>query len=138
VLGLSEPWGPATNINPLFRVVPDHGDRTLAAFGDGSPALVLRETPAGKDVFLATPAVSPALIRGLARISGVHLYTEAAAAVWVHQDLASIHALTNGTLTVTWPQPGTTHDLYNGRRYGPGVTVDVPVRQGETLLLQHR
>ena len=37
-----------------------------------------------------------------------------------------------------WPQPGTTHDLYGGRRYGPGVTADLPVRQGETLLLQHR
>lgn len=138
MLGLSESWGPTTNISPLFRVVPERGDRILATFGDGSPALVLRETQDGKDVFLATPAVSSPLIRGLARISGVHLYTETDAAVWVHQDLASIHVLTNGTLTVTWPKPGTTHDLYNGRRYGPGVTVEVPVRQGETLLLQHR
>jgi len=137
-LGLSEPWGPATNINPLFSVIPERGDRILAAFGDGSPALVLRETKDGKEVFLATPAITPELIRGLAKISGVHLYTEADASVWAHRNLASIHALTNGTLTVTWPQPGTTHDLYSGRRYGFGLTVEVPVRRGETLLLQHR
>lgn len=138
VLGLSESWGPATNINPLFSVIPERGDRILAIFGDGSPALVLRETREGKDVFLATPALTPTLIRGLAKISGVHLFTEAGASVWAHQGLASIHALTNGTLTVTWPQPGTTHDLFNGRRYGSGVTVELPVRRGETVLLQHR
>jgi len=55
-----------------------------------------------------------------------------------HQDLAGIHALTNGTLTVTWRQPGTTYDLYSGRRYSPSVTAEVSVRQGETLLFQHR
>ncbi|MFA6632346.1 MAG: hypothetical protein WCU90_08610 [Kiritimatiellia bacterium] len=140
LLGLSKAWGGATNACQLFSILPAPGDRVLANLPDGSPALVLRETREGKDVFLAVPALTPELISGLAKISGVHLYTESdAAAVWVHQDLASIHVLTNSsTLKVSWPQPGTTLDLYNGRRYGPGVTADLPVRQGETLLLQHR
>jgi hypothetical protein len=138
LLGLSKAWGVTTNICPLFSILPAPGDRILATLPDGSPALALRETREGKDVFLAVPALTPELIRGLAQISGVHLYTESDASVWAHRDLASIHALTNGTLTVSWPQSGTTHDLYSGRRYGPGVTTEVPVRQGETLLLQHR
>lgn len=140
LLGLFKAWGVTTNICPLFSILPAPGDRILATLPDGSPALALRETREGKDVFLSVPALTPELIRGLAKISGVHLYTESdAAAVWVHQDLASIHVLTNSsTLKVSWPQPGTTHDLYNGKQYGPGQTVELPVRQGETLLLQHR
>ena len=140
LLGLSKAWGVTTNICPLFSILPAPGDRILATLPDGSPALALRETREGKDVFLAVPALTPELIRGLAKISGVHLYTESeAAAVWAHQDLASIHVLTNSsTLKVSWPQPGITHDLYNGKQYGPGQTVELPVRQGETLLLQHR
>ncbi|HRR33816.1 MAG TPA: hypothetical protein P5026_06945 [Kiritimatiellia bacterium] len=140
LLGLSRAWGVTTNICPLFSILAAPGDRILATFPDGSPALVLRETREGKDVFLSVPALTSELIHGLAKISGVHLYTETdAAGVWAHQDLASIHVLTNSsTLKVSWPQPGITHDLYNGKQYGPGQTFELPARQGETLLLQHR
>jgi hypothetical protein len=137
LLGISAAWGPATNINPLFSVITESGDQILATFSDGSPSLVLHETSAGKDLFLATPAISPELIRGLAKLSGVHLYTETDAAVWAHQDLVSVHTLSDGTLKVTWPHAGTVKEIYSGKRYGEGSSAELPVRKGETLLLQN-
>jgi hypothetical protein len=119
LLGLSKAWGVTTNICPLFSILPAPGDRILATLPDGSPALALRETREGKDVFLSVPALTPELIRGLAKISGVHLYTESDASVWAIGLGKHPRADKQRTLTVSWPQSGTTHDLYSGRRYGP-------------------
>ncbi len=134
-LGIENPWGPKTPITPLFSVIPEKGDQVLASFSDGSPALVIRKSKNGTDVFLAAPAVTPELIRALARIAGVHLYTEENAAVWANSEMASIHVMKDGPLKVTMLKEGTIRDIYSGRSFGKGPTVEIPTHKGETLLL---
>ena len=135
-LGITKPWGPRTPVTPLFAVVPSAGDRILATFSDRSPALVLRTSRTGTDVYLAVPALTSELLRALARIAGVHLYTQVDAAVWADGNLTSIHVPTDGPLEVAMPHAGTVTDIYSGRTFGAGPTVTIPARKGETLMLR--
>jgi hypothetical protein len=134
-LGLLDPWGPKSHITPLFSAVPEAGDRVLATFSDGSAALVVRKRAAGTDLYSAVPAVTAPLIRALARIAGVHLYTEENAGVWADGNLASIHVMADGILKVCMPNAGSVRDVYSGRSFGKGPVVEIPARKGETLLL---
>ncbi|MDA3923369.1 MAG: beta-galactosidase [Kiritimatiellae bacterium] len=135
-LGLIEPWGPATRITPLFKVIPEAGDRVLATYSDGAAAMVVRSSSKGTDVYLATPCVTSPLIRALARMSGVHLFTDVNAGVWAKGDLASIHVMADGPLKVHMKRAGRVCDLYSGRVFGDGLVVEIPSRKGETLLLR--
>ena len=135
-LGISDPWGPKSRITPLFSVTPKEGDRVLATFSDGSEAMVLRSTSTGTDVYLAVPAVTSPMIRALARIAGVPLFTEVNAGVWADGNLASIHVMSDGPLKVAMPGVGTVSDVYSGRSFGKGPTVEILSRKGETLLLR--
>jgi len=135
-LGITKPWGPKTPVHPLFAVVPSAGDRILATFGDRSPALVVRTSQTGTDVYLAVPALTTELVRTLARFAGVHLYTQVDAAVWADGSLTSIHVSNDGPIEVTMPHAGTVTDIYSGRTFGTGPTVTVPARKGETLMLE--
>ena len=135
-LGITKPWGPKTPVAPLFAVVPSGGDRILATFSDRSPALVVRTSRTGTDVYLAAPALTTELLRALARIAGVHLYTQVDAAVWADGNLTSIHVPTDGPLEVTMPRAGAVTDIYSGRTFGSGPTVTIPARKGETLMLR--
>ena len=135
-MGITEPWGPEARLTPLFAVIPQPGDRVLATFSDGSPAVVLRASPTATDAYVSLPALSSQLIRALARVAGVHLYTEEDAVVWADGDLTSIHVLADGPLAVTMPRAGAVTDVYSGRDFGPGPAVTIPARKGETLLLR--
>ena len=137
-LGITDPWGTKSRITPLFSVIPKEGDRVLATFSDGSAAMVVRNRPTGTDVYLAVPAVTSPLIRALARIASVPLYTEVNAGVWADGNLASIHVMADGPLRVTMPGVGTVSDVYSGRSFGKGPAVEIPSRKGETLLLRRR
>jgi hypothetical protein len=135
-MGITTPWGQTTRLKPLFSVDPVPGDCVLATFSDGSAALVLRKSQTATDVYLAVPELTSQLVRALARASGVHLYTEVDAGVWADGDTASIHVMADGPLKVTMPHAGTVSDLYSGRSFGDGPTVEIPSRKGETLLLR--
>ena len=135
-IGITASWGPKEHLTPLFAVITQPGDRVLATFSDGSPAVVLRTSPTATDAYVSVPAVSSQLIRALAQAAGVHLYTQEDAVVCADGDLASIHVLADGPLTVTMPRAGAVTDVFSGRDFGPGPAVTIPARKGETLLLR--
>jgi len=134
--GLTEAWGPATGINPLFYVVPERGDVVWATFSDGTAAVVVRRSRFGTDVFVAVPALTPCLLRALARHAGVHLYTDVDAAVWAHGNFLCVHTMSDGPLTVTVRGTGPVADVFSGQRFGDGPTATIPMRKGKTLLLR--
>lgn len=134
-LGLTKPWGVASPIRPLFAVEATP-EETLATYEDGSPAVALRRGAHGIDVFLGTPALSSELIRALARVAGVHLYTQRDAAVWATDGLLSVQVHEAGPLTIDTGIVGPVTDALSGESLGEGPTVTLELAQGEVRVLR--
>ncbi len=135
-LGFPEKWGPETRIRPLFTASPA-GATVLARYDDGSPAVLLRNGPKGKDVFVGVPQFTPAVIRALARLAGVHLFTDREASVWAAEGWMSIHAVADGPLTLHTGRTAPIVDALTGERLGVGPELRIDIRKGQTRLFRY-
>ncbi len=135
-LGLTQPWGPKETIRPLFTVEAKR-EEVLATYSDGSPALAVRRNPkGGYDVFLGVPQLTPQLVRALARLAGVHLYTDEEANVWARGDYLMVQGMRDGSLTIDVGKAKEVYDAISGKRLGKGPRITLPFRKGEVRLLR--
>lgn len=135
-LGLTEPWGPKAAIQPLFAVdcAPDEA---LATYADGSVAVAVRRGEQGTDVFVGVPRLTPELVRVLADIAGVHLFTRGNATVWAAEAFISFQAHEAGPLTFDTGKAGPVFDALEGTLLGEGPVVTLEVKQGEARVLRY-
>ncbi len=82
-------------IAPLFSVTATP-EETLARYADGAPAVAVRRSEKGIDVFVGVPQLTPELLRALARLAGVHLFTDGNGAVWAAEGFLSVQAHESG------------------------------------------
>ncbi|MCE5238794.1 beta-galactosidase [bacterium] len=129
-------WGPKVPIEPLFTVAATP-EETWATYADGSPAVVVRRGQAGTDVFLGIPALTPELVRALAKLAGVHVFTEDNSAVWATERYLSIQAHQAGPVAISTGKPGPVRDALDGKALGTGPQVTVQFAQGETKVLEY-
>ena len=129
-LGLAAPWGPKHPIRPLFSVEAS-ADETLATYGDGTPAVAVRRSETGVDVFVGVPQLTPELVRALAKLAGVHLFTEAKATVWAAEGYLSLQAHETGPLVLNTGRQGKVFDGLNGKVLGDGPEVTLTLKKGE-------
>lgn len=142
--GLVAPFGPKTAIQPLFAVEA-RPDETWARYDDGSPAVVVRRhageggaaVEAGWDVFVGTPRLTPELLRAVAMLAGVHLFTDAKVPVWAAEGYVAIQAHAAGPVTIDVGQALPVFDALDNRPLGQGPRVRVPFTQGETRVLRY-
>jgi hypothetical protein len=134
-LGLVAPWGPKQAIRPLFSVTAS-ADETLATYSDGAPAVALRRSEKGIDVFLGVPQLTHELIRALAKVTGVHLFTEGKATVWAAEGYISLQAHETGPLVVNTGRPGKVTDALDGRILGDGPEVTLTLKKGEVRVIK--
>jgi len=92
---------------------------------------------AGWDVFVGTPRLTPELLRAVAKLSGVHLFTEANVLVWAAEGYVAIQAHATGPITVDVGQATPVSDALDGRPLGQGPRLHVPFKQGETRVLRY-
>lgn len=135
-LGLTRPWGPKAQIQPLVSVAAAPED-TLATYSDGSPAVALRRSAQGLDAFVGVPQISPELGRALAKLAGAHLFTEGPTTVWAAERFISFQALEAGPLVVDTGQAGRVFDALDGTPLGNGPQVKLDVKQGEVRVLRY-
>jgi len=135
-LGLTEPWGPANAVAPLFAAVAAP-DETLATWADGSCALAVRRADEGTDVFVGVPQLTAPLVRALARLAGVHLFTEVEASVWAAEPYLSIHAMADGPVTIHTDGAHPVVDALEGIPVGVGPDLILQMRRGETRVLKY-
>jgi hypothetical protein len=152
--GLRAAFGPRTALQPLFSVEAGP-EEVWATYADGSPAVVVRRRLAGRpapqagatlsapqkaadgcDVFVGPPQLTPELLRALAKLAGVHVFTDANVPVWAAEGYVAIQAHQAGTLIVDVGRPGPVFDALDGRPLGAGPRVRVPFKQGETRVLR--
>ncbi len=135
-VGLTEPWGPKEAIQPLFSVEANAAE-TMATYKDGSPAVAVRRSPHGLDIFLGVPALTPELVRAFARMADVHLFTETNAAVWAAEGFLSIQAHSSGPLVIETGNSRTVVDALTGAKLGQGPSLAVPMEAGEVRVLRY-
>jgi hypothetical protein len=135
-IGLTKPWGPKEAIQPLFTVEANPAE-TVATYQDGSPAVVVRHSQRGLDIFLGVPALTPELVRAFAWKAGVHLFTEENAAVWAAEGFISIQALKTGPLVIHTDRARAVTDALTGAKLGRGPSLTLPMEAGEVRVLRY-
>ena len=137
-LGLTAPWGPKGAIRPLFSVAAAP-DKTLATYADGSPAVAMRRSSVGLDVFVGVPKLTPELVRALARLASVHLFAEGNATVWAAEGYVSLQAHEAGPLVIDTGKEGVEKvvDALDGKTLGDGPKVTLTLQKGETRVLKY-
>ncbi|MBN2507697.1 MAG: hypothetical protein JXQ71_13495 [Verrucomicrobia bacterium] len=157
--GLTASFGPRTAIQPLFAVEA-HPEETWATYADGSVAVAARRHRRGRgvsgteltvgaaqtggwddeggwDVFVGTPRLTPELLRALAKLAGIHLFTEANVPVWAAEGYLAIQAHAAGPVTVDVGRAVPVFDALDDTPLGHGPRVRVPFKQGETRVLKY-
>lgn len=133
-IGLIDPFGVPTNIAPLLSPGVRPGDGVWARYDNGKPAVVLHVRPDGSRVlFCGVPELPTPLLREMARLSGVHLYTREPSHVWARDGFVSVHTTAAGTLNLDSGRKGKWRNLITGEQ-GTGSTLTRTVGSGETLL----
>ena len=135
-LGLMVPWGPKSSISPLFSVTATK-EETLATYSDGSPAVAVRRSQDGTDVFVGVPQLTPELVRALARMAGAHLFTEGKASVWAAEGYLSVQAHADGPLVIHTGKKGPVLDALDGKTVGEGPNVILVLKKGEARVLRY-
>jgi beta-galactosidase len=152
--GLLASFGPRAAIQPLFAVeaLPQE---TWARYSDGSAAVAVRQRAggggasgpassaaasaahAGYDVFVGTPRLTPALLRAVAKLAGVHFFTEAEVPVWAAEGFVAIQAHAAGPITLDVGHASPVFDALEGASLGQGPRLSVPFKQGETRVFKY-
>ncbi|MBI2299284.1 MAG: hypothetical protein HYU66_10150 [Armatimonadetes bacterium] len=103
-------YGPDLAASPRFVV--DGAARVLGRFADGGPALALRAFPDWTSVCSLAPGLPPGLLRNLARLAGVHIYSESEDAFYAGRGTIALHAHAAGEKTIVLPAPMFVRELF--------------------------
>jgi len=135
--GLAQAWGPQAPIRPLFCVEAAAADEVWATYSDGSPAVALRRSKAGLDLFVGVPQLTPELLHAAARRSGVHLFTQPGPALWAAEGHLSVQAHTNGPVLFDTGRRQPVCDALDGSAVGAGPRVTLDMKPGEVRVLRY-
>ena len=116
----------------LLAPVPQEGDKILAKFGDGTPAIIER----GKNMFCAIPAMPPELMRYAARRAGVHIYTDAPAAVYANGKYVSICATADGPYEIDLGGTYKIREIFDSQDLGVSQKISFDMKKGDVKFLR--
>lgn len=91
-LGLRQPLGTDQPVHPLLSARGVTSDQILAAYPDGSAAVVIRHDGNGATIFVGAPGLTTELLRAAARMAGVHLFTDIDCNVYARDSFLVLHA----------------------------------------------
>jgi len=134
-LGLTQGFGIRQPIRPLLAARDVRPEEVLAAYPDGSAAVVLRRLPDGPSLFVGVPNISSELLRLAAKEAGVHLVTQEDAVIYRNHPFIVIHPVNDGQLTVHPGNNVPVWDYLTGESLGNGPTLSLEVKAGHTRVL---
>ncbi len=118
-------WGTTRSIAPIFHIEDPEAQvlgEVIYGLGRCKPGLGVKtfnpdsSARAWTSVYSATPNVPAALLRGIARHAGVHLYSEDGDVLYGTPDLLGVHTVSGGCRTFSLPrQVEVVYDLYHQR-----------------------
>jgi len=133
-MGLRTSFGPQQRVWPLFSV-DAAPEEVLATYPDGSPAVAMRRSQQGIDIFIGPPQLTSELVRALANIAGVHLFTTEDASICAAEGYLSLHAVKDGPLMLNIGSENSVLDALDHTTIGQGPVLNLAVHAGDTRLL---
>ncbi len=134
-LGLPEKFGPGPQTQPgkpVLAVIPKEKDRVLAVYSNGAPAVVLRKNV----LFCGTTRIPPELYRMMAEISGCHLYTKDAAAIFAGNGYVGVCASKDGPVTMNFPASvSSVREIFSDQHFSSSK-LTLEMKKGECRLFQ--
>jgi hypothetical protein len=92
-------WGTNNLLSPIFHVA-DESTTTLGnvvyAQGRCLPGFVVKQFPEWTSIYSAAPNLPAPVLRGIARFSGVHLYSISGDVLYATPQLLAVHSATGG------------------------------------------
>jgi beta-galactosidase len=138
VMGLGETFGTQRRLDPLW-IVSDPRAQILARFGDGTPAVAAKWTPAGLRVYIGTLSAPAQFLRNVLKASGVHLYMDSDDAISTDGRFLAVTATSAGSKTIVFPRRVTLTDALDGSDIARGVDrFSLLMEFGETRLFMVR
>jgi hypothetical protein len=112
-------WGTNNKLAPLFHI-DDPEARILGQVvysqGNCKPGFAIRSFPEWTSVYSAAPNLPAAVLRGIARFAGVHVYSDAGDVLQVTRQLIGVHTVGGGKRTFQLPRAvEIVHDLFADR-----------------------
>jgi len=136
-------YGTTEEAGPVFFAVPNRGEMIgtiqVPSLMDKEPqewaGLIAREFDGWTSVYSAAPNVPAALLRGMARRAGVHLYVDTEDVIYGNASVLAIHALSAGDKQIKLPRRADVRDIMSGEAIASGASeFAVAMRAGETRL----
>lgn len=122
--------------NPLLSPKLEKGDKVYATYDNGKPAYVLR----GKTLYCGLPPVPAPMYREMARIAGIHIYTNIPSAIYTNGTYFSITPtdISDGEsrdMVFTLPENKDILDALTGEKLGT-KTFTKSVKKGDTFFIK--
>jgi hypothetical protein len=121
-------WGTTRAIAPIFHLQDAEATvlgEVIYGLGRCKPGLGLKTFNAASpaeawtSVYCATPTLPAAVLRGIARFAGVHVYNEDGDVLYGTRELLAVHSVGGGCRTFKLPRPvEVVYDLYQQRLLG--------------------
>jgi len=113
-------WGANSRIGPLFHLDDDEATilgQVVYSQGRCKPGFGAKTFSDGwTSVYIAAPNVPAAVLRGIARHAGAHLYSEAGDVLYAARDLLAVHTVAGGPRVLRLPRPvEVVYDLFARR-----------------------
>ncbi|MCX5684912.1 MAG: beta-galactosidase, partial [Planctomycetota bacterium] len=134
-LGLTQAFGVAKPIEPLFAAADATPDDTLATYPDGSAAVAMRKTADGVSIFVGPPGLTSELLRLAARQAGVHLFAQTDCNIYASGPYLVLHASQDGPVEIDTGRAAAVRDVLTGEAVGQGPKLTLPLKKGETRVL---
>ena len=135
-IGLNDIFGFKDKAKPLFSPKLKDGDKVLAVYENDMPAIVLR----GKHLFCGVAHVPRELYLHMAKISGVHVYTDTPASVFASGAYISVTALRETDLSkplrLDIPSDKDVFDALTGEKLGKAPTLELKMKVGDNRILR--
>lgn len=115
-------WGTNNPLAPIFHV----DDPTVTVLGNVvysqgrcRPGFVVKEFPQWNSIYSAAPALPAPVLRGIARFTGAHIYSDAGDVLYATPDLLAIHTAAGGERTFNLPsRVEVVSELFSGQIIG--------------------
>ena len=106
-------YGSGRSIYPLF--IPDDKNAEIISHSSftGHEVMAIRQFEAWSSVYCSVPCVPSAILRSLARIAKVHIYSTDGDAFYANKSFLGFNAGTSGTRTINLPKKSDVYDLYS-------------------------
>lgn len=122
-------WGPLFYIN-------DSSAKILGVVAEnGKPGFAMKKNGNTTHFYSTVPGLNNEVIRSIAKIAGVHVYTEKNDAVFPGKNFLVLHSAFDGEHTIKLPEKGDFYEVFDEKLIAKNVSeIKLNLKKGETKL----